>query len=318
MWEIIRKLHIEILLVPFTYISAFILKKIRQHQHELPINWEVLKKKEVIPIINTYYEPIISPKQLKYPLGNDRKIGGIDFQPEIQLEWLRKFEYSTELLYLEKLEMGQNIKYSFKNSTFGPGDAEYLYSLVRYIKPKRIIEIGSGESTKVSVLASRKNREEGYPCEIFCIEPYEDLWLEQIQDITIIRKCVEDIEISFFERLEENDILFIDSSHVIRPQGDILYEYQNIIPVLSAGVYIHVHDIFTPKDYPANWLFDEVYFWNEQYFVEAFLAYNDSVKIIGALNYLCHNYREELGKAFPIFKNRADAEPGSLWLRKIN
>ena len=101
-----------------------------------------------------------------------------------------------------------------------------------------------------------KNRAEdqNYQCEHFCIEPYEMAWLET-KNVTVKRSKVEDIDISFFQQLEANDVLFIDSSHIICPQGDVLFEYLEILPVLNPGVIIHIHDIFTPKDYPDQWIF---------------------------------------------------------------
>jgi hypothetical protein len=109
----------------------------------------------------------------------------------------------------------------------------------------------------------------GYTCEHICIEPYEAQWLEKL-DVTTIREPVERLDKSLFRSLEKNDILFIDSSHMIRPQGDVLFEYLEILPILQSGVLIHIHDIFTPKDYLEEWLSQEVRFWNEQYLLEAF------------------------------------------------
>lgn len=143
----------------------------------------------------------------------------------------------------------------------------------------------------MSLQAIEKNKKEDglYDCEMICIEPYEQTWLTE-KKVTVIRKRVEEVELSLFCQLESQDILFIDSSHVIRPQGDVLFEYQKILPVLKEGVFVHIHNILTPRDYPEQWIFDEVRLWNEQYLLEAFLMYNNQFKIIGALNYLFHSY----------------------------
>jgi hypothetical protein len=121
-----------------------------------------------------------------------------------------------------------------------------------------------------------------------------------------------------FSTLEKNDILFIDSSHIIRPQGDVLLIYLTILPMLKKGVYVHIHDIFTPKDYLDSWILENVYLWNEQYLVEAFLSMNKEYKIIGALNFLKHNYFKELSEKCPILKqvphDEQRYEPRSLWI----
>ena len=107
------------------------------------------------------------------------------------------------------------------------------------------------------------------------------------------------LPVSLFCDLEENDILFIDSSHMIRPEGDVLFEYLQILPSLKQGVIVHLHDIFSPRNYPHSWLVDDVKFWNEQYLLEAFLTHNASWKVIGALNFLHHNHHHELKQVAP-------------------
>lgn len=205
------------------------------------------------------------------------------------------------------------------NENYGPGDAEYLYNMIRLYHPSQIIEIGSGYSTKMSLNAIRMNRrQDGKPCVMTCIEPYEQPWLTQEKAVTVIREPVENIELSLFSRLKENDILFIDSSHIIRPQGDVLYEYQRIIPCLQKGVLIHIHDIFTPYDYPREWVIDEIRMWNEQYLLEALLSFNRSeVEIIGMLHYLYRDYKAELVEKCPVLKEYDDRAPAALWLRKL-
>src|ERR1022692_1100591 len=168
--------------------------------------------------------------------------------------------------------------------------------MIRLKKPARFIEIGSGLSTLMANSAIKKNNNS---CKHICIEPYEAEWLNQI-DVNVIRKKVEDIDTNIFKELQKNDILFIDSSHIIRPQGDVLLEYLEILPQLQTGVIIHVHDIFTPKDYLDEFIFTYHYMWNEQYLLEALLTQSKSFKIIGAVNFLKHHYWEELSAKCPI------------------
>jgi hypothetical protein len=112
------------------------------------------------------------------------------------------------------------------------------------------------------------------------------------------------------ESLEANDILFIDSSHVIRQQGDVEHEYLRLLGLLRPGVIIHAHDIFTPRDYPAAWVLEDRGLWNEQYLLEAFLSFNDSFEVLAALNYLSHEHRDALCNACPILVKEPGREPG--------
>jgi hypothetical protein len=190
--------------------------------------------------------------------------------------------------------------------------------MIRHYKPSKIIEIGSGHSTLMAINAINQNRvtDNSYSCEHICIEPFENKWLEKT-DVKILRKMVETVDYSVFKSLKANDILFIDSTHMIRPQGDVLFEFLEILPQLNSGVIIHVHDIFTPKDYLNEWI-NEPRFWNEQYLLEAFLSHNRDFRIIGATNYLMHNYYEEFSEKCPVLKLQKEEgierEPGSFWM----
>jgi hypothetical protein len=108
---------------------------------------------------------------------------------------------------------------------------------------------------------------------------------------------------------------------MIRPQGDVLFEFLQVLPSLAPGVLVHVHDIFTPCDYPNEWVIDKVRFWNEQYLVEAFLSFNRSFEIIGALGYLATHHPRELAAAFPVFAEEQAIGRGgkvSLWMRRMS
>ena len=168
----------------------------------------------------------------------------------------------------------------------------------------------------INALKANKREELLYKCEHICIEPYECKWLENVS-VNVVRKKVEDVGVDFFKQLDRNDLLFIDSSHVIRPQGDVIVEFLEILPVLKSGVIVHVHDIFTPKDYWDDILVKDVRFWNEQYLLEAFLTFNKEYKVIGALNYLMHHHRDALTAACPILKEeKILKEPGSFYMMR--
>jgi len=307
----------DIILIPLVYPAAWLLKNIRKAGvHRLPLCKSALMKVGVFPIRNHYYEPQFDNLNPRPDFSQDRNLQGIDWNIRGQLKMLGLFTFSQELLDLPKAKKQGSLEFYLGNGAFDSGDAEYWYQIIRAIKPKRIFEVGSGNSTLMAVKAIKKNHEEdpSFTCEHVCIEPYEMPWLEKA-GISIIRKKVEDIELSFFSQLQENDILFIDSSHIIRPQGDVLFEYLELLPSLNKGVIVHIHDIFSPKNYLKEWLSDEVKFWNEQYLLEAFLSHNTSWKIIGALNFLHHNHYEELKMVAPFLSH--EREPGSFYIQKI-
>lgn len=306
-------------MLPVTILAAAWSKVIaRMGIHHTLFSGRIFLSFGVLPIRDHYYQPLIDPKKhLTRPLNEDRNLPGINFNVPAQLELLNKFNYSSELLELP-MKKNDRLVFYYDNNSFVAGDAEYLYNIIRFFKPRKMIEIGSGFSTLLSIEAFRRNKQEdsSYVPEHICIEPYEQPWLEKTP-AKIVRQKVEDINKELFLTLQANDILFIDSSHMIRPQGDVLFEFLEILPLLEPGVLVHIHDIFTPKDYLASWIVEEHKLWNEQYLLEAFLTFNDRFEILGALNHLAHHHRQQFAAKCPVFGKQSGGEPGSFWIRRI-
>lgn len=309
----------DVLLAPATLLSAVLLKLIRRAGiQRMPISKEIFYKVGVFPIRDHYYEPLFKTRNLYRSLREDRFLPGIDFNIDEQLKLIEQFDYNAELELIPITNDSKtNIEFYYHNDSFVAGDAEMLYNIIRLFKPQRIIEIGSGHSTLMAIKAIAKNKEENpdYFCDHICIEPYESQWLEQMP-VKVIRKKLEEVEKSLFETLNRNDILFIDSSHIIRPQGDVVREYIEILPTLKSGVLVHIHDIFTPKDYLDEWVIDQIRLWNEQYLLEAFLTYNSQYRVIMAMNLLKHHHFETLSQKCPILKTEPLNEPGSFWIMR--
>jgi len=310
-----------ILGIPLTFLSSLWLKLVMRSKQWGRTEDKIFSIIGVLPILDHYYQPLVNPKRhLKKSLRDDRVLPGLELNVQEQLNILDKFDFNHELLEfpLNNDNETREKMFFYNNGSYCSGDAEYLYNILRHFKPQKIIEIGCGYSTLMALNAVDKNKSEdkNYYCEHICIEPYEMPWLED-KNVKVKRNKVEDIDVTFFEQLEANDILFIDSSHIIRPQGDVLFEYLEILPVLKRGVIVHIHDIFTPRDYLDDWIYNKHLLWNEQYLLEAFLTFNDKFKIIGATNYLSHNYHDEFSAKCPVFSKQPGREPGAFWIRKI-
>ncbi|MBU0697699.1 MAG: class I SAM-dependent methyltransferase [Bacteroidetes bacterium] len=302
---------LDLIFFPVVVISAFLYREVRRVGiQKFPLTKKTLIKIGVMPIRDQYYEPLFNAVHLKEPLSKERSLNAINWNAKEQVEFLRSFKYQDELQNLSDVFVNDTT-FHFNNGSFESGDAEYWYQMIRLKKPKKIMEIGSGNSTKIARLAIEANGKNS--CEHICIEPYEMPWLEKIS-VQTIREKVENIPIDFFKKLEAGDILFIDSSHVIRPQGDVLHEYLQILPSLNSGVIVHIHDIFSPRDYPHEWIIEEIRLWNEQYLLEAFLSNNNEWKILGAVNYLRHHYFDLLSEKCP--RLIASREPASFYMVK--
>jgi predicted O-methyltransferase YrrM len=307
---------VDVLLAPITVLAALCLKGIRRlGVHRLPLCRKVLLGVGVLPVRRHYYEPFVHPGDLRRPLEQERNLPGIAWNVAGQLQFLTELRYAAEIADLTAPAAART-EFRLNNGSFESGDAEYLYQLIRAKKPKRIIEIGSGHSTLIAQRAVRRNREEigGYECDHICIEPFEAPWLEQA-GVTVIRERVESVDTGLFARLATDDLLFIDSSHMIRPQGDVVTEYLEVLPSLRPGVLVHVHDVFSPRDYLREWVVDRMWLWNEQYLLEAFLTHNDSWQVVGALNLLQHTHFDELRRVCPYLTR--DREPGSFYIQRV-
>lgn len=309
---LISKLNflIDIVILPITLLGGSWLRIAKYiGLKNLPLTAHLLKRIGVFPIVDHYYELQFDFSKMNF--GKDRDLSSIDFNVERQLHLIQNFNYQNELKNLP-LEKSKELKYYYHNTSFQSGDAELFYSIIRDVKPSNIIEIGSGNSTLLAMEAIKANKND---CTLTCIEPYEIPWLENL-GVNLIRKRVEHIEPELFDSLESGDILFIDSSHVIRPQGDVMFEIFNILPRLKSGVLVHFHDIFSPNEYPREWLVEEYRFWNEQYLLEAFLSFNKEFSVMAAMNFLKTKHFDAISKVFPIIATETYREPGSFWIIK--
>lgn len=298
---------LDIILIPFVFLSGLIFYMIRlidiNHLENMWITKKILRWIGVYPVLDHFYDPLLNPKNLRHALNKERELPGLDLNVNRQLEILDEFNFNGEFEHFP-LNFQGKLEYFYINYSFLPIDAQYLYNTIRHFKPKKLIEIGCGFSTLVSAKALEKNRRENtnHKNHHICIEPYRHGWLGNLP-IQLIKKPVESLEKSIFTQLEVNDILFIDSSHMIKPQGDVLFEYLEILPILNPGVIVHIHDIYTPKDYPEKCIVNQVKFWNEQYLLEAFLSSNPNFEIIGALKYLKDHHFQELASKCPALKD---------------
>jgi hypothetical protein len=264
-----------------------------------------------------YYHPTYANADLPEDVSQARELPGLDLHEDEQLQLLATFDFQSELAGFAASFVSET-EYCYDNDQYSFGDADALYSMIRSTKPARVFEIGSGNSTRVVFKAIRANKADdpAYGCRHLCIEPYEMPWLERLGP-EILRKRVEDVPLALFSELEAGDILLIDSSHVIRPFGDVLTEFQSIIPKLAGGVLVHVHDIFTPRDYPEAWLRRERRLWNEQYLLEVMLAHSQRYRTVLSLNWMAHKHPEAVARALPIMAEHPTAQPGAFWFKVV-
>ncbi len=206
------------------------------------------------------------------------------------------------------------------NRTYMAIDAHIYYAFIRHFKPKQIIEIGAGYSTLLAATAGMQNLKEiGHSPHLIAIDPFPNpLIKEGFPGLSrLIESKVQDVPLDLFTSLECGDILFIDSSHVLRAGGDVQLEYLEILPRLASGVLVHIHDISLPNPYPRIYFETQLY-WNEQYLLQSFLIFNSRFKVLWPGNYMIIKYPEKVCAVFPEFylmrQSFPMSEPSAFWM----
>jgi len=275
----------------------------------------------VLPV--HYYSPIPDTRRLKQnPELFRRKsdLFGLRMNDDSQIELLKTLsaKYRSEWDTFEIEPTSGPTEYYLSNQSFGFASGQIQYAMVRHFKPRRIIEVGSGSSTLVTLKAMRHNdAESGTATEFTAIEPYPEPYLRGVTDpgFGLIQSKIEDVSVDIFAELEDRDLLFIDSSHVSKFGSDVNHLMFEAIPRVGHGAIVHIHDIQLPFDYFEPYITRDRYFWNEQYLVQAFLMYNREFEILWCASYMTSKYPDLLAEHLPHFDRKRI--PTSLYLRRV-
>ena len=217
---------------------------------------------------------------------------GVTWDLPAQLEWLRQIcrPYYHEVAGLIPF---WKIAASGVGSGYGPIESQLLHCFIRAKAPKQIIEIGSGVSTACMLHAIRLNQEDGRETQVTCVEPFPKGAFGSLRNITHLRQPLQSLPLSLFGQLQPGDLLFIDSSHAVKTGSEVLRIYLDIIPALPAGVFVHIHDINLPYDYPRDAL-SAYYGWQETALLLALLTDNSQLSILTCLSGLHYDCQDQL------------------------
>ncbi|MDD5432286.1 MAG: class I SAM-dependent methyltransferase [Candidatus Omnitrophica bacterium] len=267
-----------------------------------------------------FYSPIPSLDEARkaekkiWPENMPKVLPGIDLNVDEQVALFNEFVPFYRDLPFKSFKSNE-LRFYFENPAYQYSDAIFLYCMMRKLRPKNIIEIGSGFSS--CAIMDTNEVFLGNETKVTFIEPFPSLLISLMKDsdkkqYRILPKRLEDCELSEFAILQENDILFIDSTHVAKVNSDVNQLFFNILPLLNKGVYIHFHDIFYPFEYPKELIYGGCA-WNEGYILRAFLQYNNSFKIVFFNTFLEHFFKEMFEAEMPLcLKNPG----GSIWIKK--
>jgi predicted O-methyltransferase YrrM len=271
-----------------------------------------------------FYSPIPSRDEIRSRADTifaDTELLDVNLNLDAQFQLLETFKGMHSDLPYDFINNQENdaLRYKFKNRPqYRYSDVVFLYHTMRYLKPRRIVEVGSGSSS--AVMLDINDLFFSSSINLTFIEPYPDRLYRYLREsdrstTSIIAEKVQDVPMDVFQSLEENDILFIDSSHVSKVGSDVNHIVFNILPRLAKGVWIHFHDIFYPFELPMQWVL-RGRFWNESYLLRAFLMNNNAYEIMLFNSLLHKEFQDWFEKEMPECLFDA-GNTGSIWLRKV-
>jgi predicted O-methyltransferase YrrM len=271
--------------------------------------------------VGHFYSPvvdpaIIDPAKLEVPLSQGAlDITGLSLS-RMKEFWFKHLGTISSATFPRSATAGR--RYYLENPVFSFADALMLRTMLIVHKPKRVIEVGSGFSSAVMLdtideanLQTKLEFIDPYPAALHGRLLTRD---QNSKRIEIIDKPIQDVDLTIFSSLGADDILFIDSTHVLKSQSDVCREFFDIFPLLKKGVIIHLHDIFYPFEYPRSWLLDLRYSWNEIYGLRLFLMYNTSFETIFFNNMFGKLEEKVVRSTCPLYMENIG---GSFWMRKL-
>jgi len=292
---------------------------VRQQRDALAFELAQLKRKQGFVPPGHFYSPVPDLDDIRRDeqrlFGTvPRTVPGVDFREAEQLDLLKTFlPFYREQPFTAEAQPG--LRYRFDNPAYSWSDAILLHCMIRHLRPRRIIEVGSGFSSCMILDTSELHFNGGI--DVTFIEPYPELLKSLLKPadearVQIIPTRLQDVAPETFDALEANDILFIDSTHVSKIGSDVNRLVLDLLPRLKPGVHVHFHDIFFPFEYPHEWVF-EGRAWNEAYLLRAFLAFNAGFSMVLMNTYMERFHEQFFHEHMPLcMKNTG----GSIWIRR--
>lgn len=250
-----------------------------------------------------FYSPLTTPADAERAVGWLKlDPAGVDVHAAAQLDLFNQLIPAAASYRPDRYRPG--------NNQYGAADAAVLHAMLARVQPKRVVEVGSGHSTAVMLDTIDQH---ALPTRVTCVEPYPDRLLAQLRPgdrprVDLHQNVAQDVPVADFD-LDPGDVLFIDSTHVVKPGSDVVWLYLHVLPTLKPGVLVHIHDIFWPFEYPEQWL-RERRDWTELYLLQALLTEPSAWRIELFGSWLWQTHPELVPEQL------LEPGPSHIWLRK--
>ena len=268
-----------------------------------------------------FYSPVVDRDEITanhHRIFGPRTLPGIDLRSGEQEQLFKLL--APHFANMPFLELpGGHDRYHYLNSSYNFGDACIYWSMLAHLRPARIVEVGCGYSSAFALDAI-----DHLHLDTHCtfVDPYPS----QLQQLSgpldprhvVLAEPVQAVGSALAASLHENDLLFIDSSHVVKSGSDVVYEITEMLPKVRRGVVVHFHDVFYPFEYPEAWVLDDNKSWNELYMLHAFLMFNDAFEVLFFNDHFAKTRRDVVIEHAGPAASRILLNPGGgLWLRRV-
>jgi predicted O-methyltransferase YrrM len=266
-----------------------------------------------------YSSPVVDPDQVVDYVARARParvqdVQGIDFDlGGMESFWRAHRDFIAATPFSDTPDGVR--RYCFLGGPYNHGDSIILRAMIGAFRPRRVVEIGSGYSTACMLDSADEVGLDDL--RITCIEPYPTRLKSVLREqdaarVRIIEQGVQGIDLEHFSQLERNDIVFIDSAHVLKTGSDVHYELFHILPTLKPGVLVHFHDCRWPFEYSDVQIFEKNYSWNEAYAVRALLMWSTRLRVVFYGSLFALERHELVQEVCPTFLKN----PGSaIWVQ---
>lgn len=273
-------------------------------------------------VLKTYYSPIPDLANLPEGVWERRDpLRGIHFDLDAQMDFVESElgEHIQTLAWAK--DVGLEHAYDPGNDSYPLPDARVLYAMIRHLRPQLIVELGSGQTTRVMAQACRESARDGAATRLRAFDPFPTAVDDGLPGLTeLARVKAQDVPDEVFTELQSGDVLFVDTTHTVKIASDVNHIILRVLPLLKEGVIVHVHDIFLPYEYPRFFFADFGLYWAEQYLLQAFLAFNSSFEVLCGVHALGREQAArmaavgalapgEIGSSFWITRRGAPAGP---------
>jgi Methyltransferase domain len=268
-------------------------------------------------VLRTFYSPVPHLDELR-PGTFDRvsELPGVHWDLDSQIRFVdeRLAQPMGEFRPPDTMPEGSHT-YAIDNPSYSILDAAIAYGMIRWLRPRLVLELGSGHSTLVMAQAVLRNQAEGSPSRLDVFDPFPRVVSDDLPGLHALHRTpAQDVPLTVFQELGDCDVLFVDTTHTVKIGSEVNFLVLEVLPRLRPRVVVHLHDIFLPFEYPRPWMEDFALYWNEQYLIQAFLAHNESWEVLVATQALTRMRRAELADTVSPGATAHDA--GSFWIRR--